>query len=193
MTFNIERPAPGISIYKNAFEAKYFVSAIEDECNKENNKIIYWEDAGTGAGNVSEYRTSINCNLQAIMDPNFNGEFKKGFKIHIQDPFKKCMWDYAEEYDLHSTVHEAYQVLKYTEGAYYRNHYDSGGNNQRTFSLVASLQEAEEGGELEFPLFNFKYKASAGDIIFFPSCFPYTHIAHPVISGVKYSIVTWFI
>jgi predicted 2-oxoglutarate/Fe(II)-dependent dioxygenase YbiX len=60
------------------------------------------------------------------------------------------------------------------------------------FSAIACLGAAEEGGQLEFPNFDLTISLDAGSVILFPSNFPYVHIAHPVTSGIKYSMVTWF-
>jgi hypothetical protein len=46
---------------------------------------------------------------------------------------------------------------------------------------------------LEFNNFDLTIKLEKNSIVLFPSNFPYSHIAHPVKSGVKYSLVTWFI
>jgi predicted 2-oxoglutarate/Fe(II)-dependent dioxygenase YbiX len=60
-------------------------------------------------------------------------------------------------------------------------------------SLVACFSDGFEGGELEFPFFDLKIKLEKNSLVLFPSNFPYTHIAHPVTSGTKYSLVTWFV
>ena len=89
-------------------------------------------------------------------------------------------------------IHEPYSVLKYYENAEYHAHYDHFRDNRRVFSVVANLGAPDAGGELEFPRMNASIKPETGSVVVFPSNFPYLHIAHPVESGVKYSLVSWY-
>jgi hypothetical protein len=59
-------------------------------------------------------------------------------------------------------------------------------------SSLAYLNDDYEGGELYFPHLGFKIKPKAGDIIFFPSNYIYSHGSAPIISGNKYVAVTMF-
>jgi len=61
----------------------------------------------------------------------------------------------------------------------------------RILSLCFYINDDYSGGELEFPYV--KYKPTKGDVIVFPSTWFYPHRSAPIISGTKYSIVTWFL
>ncbi len=87
--------------------------------------------------------------------------------------------------------HEHYHMLKYSEGEEYKPHYDGGTVMGRSISAICYLNSDYEGGELEFPNFNFKIKPEPGMLVLFPSNYAYQHIAHPVKSGTKYALVTW--
>ena len=59
-----------------------------------------------------------------------------------------------------------------------------------TLSLLGSLNDNYEGGDLI--LFDdFKIELEKGDLIIFPSNFLYPHRVEPVISGVRYSYISW--
>lgn len=197
MSFIVENPATCISLYKNVFSpnsAVEFLSrleiAIEDEWE---NPDLFWKYSGVGSnGTVTSHRTSISCSLVSLSKPYEETELSKFFNDNIQNSVDSVSMDYVNEYSLPGGMREPYQVLKYFPGAEYRAHYDHFRDNARVFSLVASLSEAENGGELEFPYFNTTVKLSVGDVVIFPSNFPYLHIAHPVLEGVKHSMVTWF-
>jgi hypothetical protein len=186
----IVNPVVGVSIYKSIFNARYFIGELENECEKSNGEV-FWENSSVGYGSVGEYRTSLTCNLQEIMIPGSQKKLHKMFYEHIHKPIKSCIEDYSETYGL-GGMQEPFQVLKYTLGCNYRAHHDDGANNPRTYSLVSILQAPETGGDLEFPLFDYTYKPETGDVVMFPANYPYTHIAHPVDAGIKYSMVTWF-
>jgi len=61
----------------------------------------------------------------------------------------------------------------------------------RSISALCYLNSDYEGGEIEFVNFGVKIKPESGMMILFPSNYAYMHIAHPVISGIKYALVTW--
>jgi hypothetical protein len=105
----------------------------------------------------------------------------------------KCIWDYRNAYDLFLKEVEVINLLKYEGSAQYHSHHDHSSSNGRILSLIACFGDDFEGGELEFPFFNKTIKLEKNSLILFPSNFPYTHIAHPVTGGTKYSMVMWFI
>lgn len=189
-------PVVGISLYKNIFHTGNFVEILEKRCADPYSDLEWnWATTGDGRNNnrQSEYRSSLNCSLHPIMiDTDEEKEIYNIFVNNIRNKLRIPIINYQTQYRIDGATSEPYQVLKYGEGSSYRAHYDCGKSSFRNFSLVASLVEAEDGGELEFPFFDYKVKLSAGDVIIFPSNHPYTHIAHPVYSGIKYALVNWF-
>lgn len=190
---SVENPVVGISVYHGVFDASNFLSTLESSCGSSQDPLV-WEDShvGPNGGYISEYRTSVNCHLELIMS-NVSKHQLKPSLYELKDKIDACAADYSEQYDCNMGIHEPYQVLKYTEGANYRAHHDRSSLNGRTVSIVASLQAPEEGGELEFPFFGYTFKPVSGSLAIFPSTHPYTHIAHPVTKGLKYSLVTWYL
>ena len=85
---------------------------------------------------------------------------------------------------------ESINLVKYYPGNHFQTHADDGASYKSVVSLVGYLNDDYEGGEIEFNVLGVKIKPEAGDLVVFPSNFIYTHRAHPVISGIKYSIVT---
>lgn len=57
-------------------------------------------------------------------------------------------------------------------------------------SIIVNLNEDYTGGDLLF-FENKKYILKTGDVIVFPSNFLYPHSVLPVISGTRYSMVSW--
>ena len=90
--------------------------------------------------------------------------------------------------------------VKYTEGMHYNWHSDAPymnrtdpGKSRSDFSTTLFLNDPDEyeGGELTFFDSQLKYKLKKGDIMIFPSSFTYPHQVLPVLSGTRYSIITW--
>ena len=94
---------------------------------------------------------------------------------------------------------EPTQCLEYVPGGHYKAHNDSETyvNNKlqrvcnRDISILCYLNDDYTGGEIEFIQYGITIKPKAGTILAFPSYFEYEHQVHPVITGKRYSIVTW--
>lgn len=90
-----------------------------------------------------------------------------------------------------------YQVLRYKPGQHFHEHIDNiAGHSswgQRQLSAVVYLNDDYTGGELVFPRQDMLLKPRAGDVVLFPSHFTHPHASRDVKTGVKYSVVTWFV
>lgn len=191
--------APCIWVYKNIIDSDEFISLIEKE-SQIDWPYLSWDVSKTGDGDVSrisEYRTSLEMSMHPLMIDDIKveriQEISNIFLNKIFNPIDDCIVDYRESYDLPLQGHSGFSLLKYSGYSEYHRHWDHSPYNERVLSMVASLGEADEGGELEFNNFNLTIKLEKNSVILFPSNFPYSHIAHPVVSGVKYSLVTWFV
>ncbi len=108
----------------------------------------------------------------------------------INNNIEKYLQDYATlNFNLKEDT--GYQLLKYKTGDYVTEHIDTSSGEHRTLSCSLALNDDYEGGELAFFDGELKYKLKKGDMIIFPSSFTYPHQVLPVISGTRYSIITW--
>lgn len=104
-------------------------------------------------------------------------------------------------YDTEIEWFELPDLLKYQPGGKYVDHSDadnwlpSQGRWQRAadrdFSVLMYLNDDFEGGELEFPNFDFKIRPKSGLLVCFPSDHRFVHRALPVESGERYAIACW--
>lgn len=191
---NVESPAKCISIYRNVFseeQAKNFIQNLEKETSSDWSELT-WEGSKVGGGVSSKYRTSLTCSLIPLMKPYPETELSRYFTQNIRHPIEKVTQDYKNEYLVPSGMHAAYQLLKYYPESEYHAHVDHAPDNRRVFSMVSCILSPEDGGNLEFPFFDISIPMETGMVILFPSNFPYVHLAHPVVSGIKYSLVTWY-
>jgi hypothetical protein len=188
----VDNPAVCISIYKDVFSPSNFINRFEEAIANGFGEDLCWDVSRVGNGENSQYRTSLSSSVTTLLPPYPEDELSSVFRKEIYRPTIDVVHDYVREHRLINGAHELISILKYSGLAEYHAHHDHSPDSRRVFSLVACLGEPDEGGELEFPNFDVKIKLNAGSVILFPSNFPYTHIAHPVISGTKYSMVTWF-
>ena len=188
-------PATCISVYEEMLEpakVAYFIECLNTEAEDQWNELN-WGNSGVGdTGSVTSYRTSLECSLIPLMKPYAPTELSRLFDSAVRFPMEEAIKDYSEEHMLPNGFHEPYSVLKYLPGSEYHAHYDHFRDNSRVFSVVTILGEPELGGQLEFPTFGVTVEPKIGSVIIFPSNFPYLHIAHPVVKGMKYSLVSWF-
>jgi hypothetical protein len=180
-----------VSLYSDFFDASLFLEHLELETQNDWSGIS-WKNSAIGQGSVMNYRTSIECDVSILGEESNNTPISQLFKRDIQTPMLDIVDDYKKEYNVFISKNEGWRVLKYNIGGEYHNHYDHAPINSRVVSLVAFLNDVEEGGELEFSFFDIKIKPKKNTVVVFPSNFPYLHIAHPVEKGRKYSLVTWF-
>ncbi len=84
------------------------------------------------------------------------------------------------------------QLARYEPGSHIRAHNDTATEfSARCVSALLYLNNEYEGGQLIFPRLSFVHRAHAGELVLFPS--EYLHAVAPVISGVRYCFVGFFL
>lgn len=150
-----------------------------------------WNRAETiGSGINQDYRTNYTANISYIARSNSNDICSN---IHNQFYFMlmSSAIPYAKKHGIDQLIHEDYSILRYSGGQSYSAHSDGSTYTARSVSAICYLNNDYLGGEIEFVNFGIKIKPDPGMLILFPSNYAYSHIAHPVTSGIKYALVTW--
>ena len=112
----------------------------------------------------------------------------------IINPFYQCQVDSGE----------IPQVLSYGIGGHYKPHIDGESiwmtprgekiwkkSTNRDLSIVFYLNDEFEGGDFVFPELKIRVRPEPGMMVCFPSNHHYMHGVEPVVSGKRYSIVSW--
>jgi len=181
-----------IDIFENAWpDPQQTIEIVEKEVNTPNSGI-FWSKATTlGGGKNQNARTNLHMGVSAFAMDTGNPVMEH---IHNQMYIllMAALEGYRKRYDIHEQLwHEGYNMLKYKGGTEYKAHYDGDTSTRRAVSAIIYLNKEYEGGHVEFTNFGIKIKPEPGMLMLFPSNYAYTHIAHPVISGTKYALVTW--
>ena len=168
--------------------------AMCDDIIAEYSLCGFWKTATVGGDNVN---TGIrNCKILGLSDIgliNKNLEKRKQLDNSIFDVVGKALKQYATTFPKVKIQEDTgYELLRYDEGGFYSTHTDNSISLNRTISCSIALNDSFEGGEFAFFDRGLKFKLNKGDAILFPSNFMYPHEIMPVISGVRYSIITWF-
>lgn len=95
---------------------------------------------------------------------------------------------------LSQTIDKKFQFTKYEEGGHYDWHTDSSptGDAHRVCSIVIQLNDTYTGGNLLYMDIDnneIEFKNGIGNLFIFPSST--THKVTPVLSGTRYSLVSW--
>jgi hypothetical protein len=187
----------GIVCYRNVIKPEFdVIGRLEANLKPEGDQTGYsWLPAYVGYKQLMpEYRdcndfkfkktdiehdkSQTSLNLQALWQDVYDAQFH-------------AVEDYRRDYNIMDLRYwEAFNFIKYGPGQHFQEHHDHGFSYNCTVSLVAYPNDDYEGGELYFRLQDLKIKPQAGDLYIFPSNFMYPHVAMPVHSGTKYSIVT---
>ncbi len=147
-----------------------------------------------------ESRTSENCWIEHDANEIVH-EVSKRFSILVQMPIRNA---------------EQYQLVYYKKGTEYKPHYDSfdyetddGKKNwepggQRMITVIAYLNDVEEGGETGFPELGIDIPPKKGDAVVFHNTLPIDAGTHPkihprslhggmpVLKGEKWMVNLWF-
>ena len=181
-----------IAIYENAWPApENTIEMIENTVGNSDSGVFWQRAETTQDGPHQTARTNKMMGITHLAGITNNAALQ-----NVHNQFYMLLLaasiPYAKRFNIKEGLwHEHYQMLKYSQGEEYKGHYDGGTPIGRSISCLCYLNGDFEGGELEFPNFHVKIKPEPGMLILFPSNYAYLHIAHPVTSGTKYSMVTW--
>lgn len=181
-----------IEIFEKAWPDPARTIAMIESRTSDPNRDTRWEKASTfGGGQYQNLRTNKHLDITHY-GKLYNDEVFQNIHNQFYALLLATTIGYQQRLGIDEPLwHEDYNLLKYSDNQYYGKHYDGTSYNHRALSAICYLNDDYDGGELEFVNFKIKIKPQAGMLILFPSSFAYSHIAHPIVSGTKYAIVTW--
>ena len=170
----------------------------EELCNRileEYRESQFWIPSSVGGGNVDNQIRNcdiINISSDNVLQENFDVRKK------IDEDFYLCASNAINEYrklfpEVASEIDTGYDLLRYNQGQFYVQHTDSFKQQQRSVSCSFLLNDDYEGGEFAFFDREIVIRGGKGSIVMFPSNFMFPHEIMPVISGTRYSIITWYV
>jgi len=189
-------PRLGIMVYRNALpESLRLVDRLEETLCNSTTAPYKWMEALVGHSEKRpDYRDCVDCKISEQLAKNAPSEFSEILNIwqDTTDRLIPCLNHYEQMYNIKMEYMEAINYIRYGEGQHFQTHTDHGFSYTCTVSSVMYLNDNYEGGELYFPHFQLRFKPEAGDVVFFPSTYIYSHAALEVTKGIKYSAVTMF-
>lgn len=188
-TKSIQATSKHINDYIVEFEnivPDYLIDAIF----REYEHAVDWSASFVGNGVVD---TTIR-NVDNIMLSHANTDIRKSIDNELFNCAGEAIKRYNELFPTAMIAQDSgYELLRYKEGQFYKEHTDSFNLRPRSVSCSFMLNDDYEGGEFAFFNQDLKFKPKKGAVLMFPSNFMYPHEIMPVIRGIRYSIITWFI
>jgi predicted 2-oxoglutarate/Fe(II)-dependent dioxygenase YbiX len=136
--------------------------------------------------------TTIVLSRQDVMDKN--REVRATLDTGLFRAVGSAIQQYSDLYPLSGiTKDTGYELLRYEKGQFFTQHTDSSEKYNRCISCSLILNDDYEGGEFAFFDREFIPKTPKGSALLFPSNFMFPHEIMSVLSGTRYSVVTWFL
>ena len=192
-----------MKINKNLFDLKDYILVLENIVPSSLSKNILkeyknsneWTDPYIEVGKIN--KDQRNCNIIEISKNTTllkNLKNRKKIDEDIYTCVKRIILNYNQKFK-HCRVSKdsGYNLLRYEKNNFYHEHVDSFTEIPRTLSCSLILNDEFKGGEFSFFNNEIIYNLKKGSAIIFPSNFLYPHSVLPIISGTRYSIVTWFL
>lgn len=179
--FKYTSPIPGIHIYDNVWpESKEFFDKLETE--------EFWKNADS--------RGDIPWTREDYLDEETGKKSKTCWvwnHVEARNALEEVVDSYLYHWNLDPRSREALRITKFSgPGEFFGSHSDDSFATPRTASMVYYPNDDYEGGELEFIHFGVKIKPKAGQLFMFPSGYSYEHKVHPIISGTRITVVSFF-
>jgi Rps23 Pro-64 3,4-dihydroxylase Tpa1-like proline 4-hydroxylase len=170
----------------------------EELCNRileEYRESNLWNATMVGDGSIDN--RIRNCDVISMSEVRILEE-NLDIRKKLDEDFYVCASNAINEYrkvfpDVASEIDTGYDLLRYNEGQFYTQHTDSFKKQQRSVSCSFLLNDEYEGGEFAFFDREIIIRGGKGSIVMFPSNFMFPHEVMPVISGTRYSIITWYV
>ena len=198
-------PSACMAVYKNGFPVDQTYGERLEACLTDSNDE-YFHRGNATVGDIQEMKDYRDCSdfkiggTQGEEMPyyqNIPDEFSdlKAVYEEVIANIHFCVNDYTKRLNINLEYFESPNFVKYVEGQHFQIHPDDGFSYSCTTSVVAFFNtcgEDYEGGQLDFPYQGFTFTPQAGDIVVFPSNYPYVHQSLPILSGTKYSCVVMY-
>lgn len=191
-----EQLFPGVWVYRNVFTEELDIinklNIIGLSAEEDHSDFYKWTFGYVGySDKILSYRDCNDIKIGSIDNPRNNTEkLVDSLWQELSDVQIGPALDYCTRYSIKMDYWELMNCIRYVPGQHFQEHADDGFSYSATVSLVGYPNEDYTGGELKFPKLGLNIKPKAGDLYIFPSTFLFSHVASPVESGTKYSVVT---
>jgi alkylated DNA repair dioxygenase AlkB len=175
----------------------FFDKQLADDLLQEYKDTDEWVPSAIGGGENAVVDTSIRgaTVISISVDPTMdkNRDVRKRLDERMHEAAIQALNAYMLKFPKCATsMDTGYELLRYKEGAGYKQHVDDFTDFPRVLSCSFGMNDDFEGGEFTFFDGALSFKQKKGSILIFPSNFMFPHQVNAVTKGTRYSIITWF-
>lgn len=149
-----------------------------------------WTEAIVAPSRLSQY--GVELETKDIRDASIANIDKDFFEL-LMKTVGPVVQEYAKKNNIDISHVEGFHLARYTKGQFFKEHTDQTEEYPRKISAVVYLNENYEGGNITFTKLGLSFKPSASTVFIFPSTQEFSHFAEPVVSGIKYVIVGFWV
>jgi hypothetical protein len=176
-----------IRVFKNGFSKELCDKIINEYSNSD-----LWKDQ-LASGDIDHSHRRVK-GINISIDGKTTDDGKKlddNIFINLTSILKQYVIKFPF---LHIESDTGYVLLKYNVDDFYKLHIDqiSKGEQTRLISCIICLNDDYTGGEISFFNKQKTFTLKKGDVLLFPSNFMFPHEVFPILTGTRYSIITWF-
>ena len=140
-----------------------------------------WDEATTVGGD-NDYRA---CSSHAVQHDTVLDDI-------LYDVVNDALIEYCSEFHhFKCRTDSGYTLLRYVPGNKYEVHTDQYMDYNREVTIIINLTDDYEGGDLSMFDGQYDIKLEKGNVVIFPSNFMFPHAIRPIVSGTRYSVVSW--
>lgn len=176
-----------IRVFKNGFSRELCDKIINEYSNSD-----LWKDQ-LASGDIDHSHRHVK-GINISIDGKTTDE-RKQLDDNIFLNLTSILKQYVIKFPLlHIESDTGYVLLKYNVDDFYKLHIDqiSKGEQTRLISCIICLNDDYTGGEISFFNKQKTFTLKKGDVLLFPSNFMFPHEVFPILTGTRYSIITWF-
>ena len=155
------------------------------------NEILYsYPEESWNFGGIakSRYKYSSDFKKDSDLRNASSAKICNTLQNFVDSEISTVIDKYAKDNDI-NIVKKQYQIARYKEGQFFKEHVDKTEEYPRKISALFYLNDDYLGGSLKFTKLGISIKPKKNTLIIFPSSEDFSHSAEPVESGIKYVVV----
>lgn len=184
-----------IGIYDNVFSKDFCERTIKYFKNMESENLSHDRQNSEGVNKTITHDETVFITEEQTLNFNHSGQLFRDFK----NMFSSISYSsYSDRYSiLHNSGRHSLYGLRLQKtpvgGGFHSWHFEAQDReaSHRLLSIIAYMNDVEEGGETEFLYYPKRVRPKMGSVLLFPASFTHTHRGNPPISNEKYILTGW--
>jgi hypothetical protein len=187
MQLNKTELAPGLFLYSDVIPGYDQIIPYIEQVTASG--MVLWEDTEVGGNSVETMTFDYPLQLKDPNEPSIL--FDERMSLVLCSFLGLPENDYVQSNNIIKSVqHDKFTLMKYGEGTEFPI---SGKGSGDYLVVMYYLNDDYAGGNIEFPNLGVSYQPKANEALIFPASKGFEYAVEKMISGVKYSVISYLI